>query len=113
MEMVQCPTDGLTVCHHQLKTVQTIKVCRIEHAFHHSMYRNRGDTESAATMGGGNHHISSGFRICVVNQNPKNISLCHSAHAWTTREESFHRSWFRSWISRRIAMLSNCSSYPG
>src|SRR6476469_5521442 len=111
--MVQCPTHWLTVCYHQLKTVQPVKVCWIEHAFHDSMYGNCRDTERAATMGGGNHHVSSGFRICVVNQDSKDISLCHRTHAWTTREESFHRSWFRSWISRRMAMLSNCSSYPG
>src|SRR5579864_5867746 len=110
--MIQRPAHRLTVCHHQLKAIQAIEVRGIEDAFHHSMYGDSGNAERTATMRCMNHHVSSGFRICVINQDPEDISLFHRTHAWTTREESFHRSLFRSWISRRMAWLSNCNAYP-
>src|ERR1051325_6481808 len=111
--MVQGPAHGLAVCYHKFKAVESIKVSGIEHTFHHPVYGNGRNAERAATMRGGNHHISRSFQICVVDEDPENISLFHRTHAWTTRDESFHRRWFRSWISRRIARLSNCNAYPG
>src|SRR6185437_7013906 len=111
--MVQGPTHRLTIRYHEFKTVQTIEVCWIEYAFHDSVDGDGRNTKRAAAMRCLNYHVSGGLRICIVNQNPENISLFHRTHAWTTREESFHRSWFWSWISRRIARLLNWSTYPG
>src|SRR3954467_1133859 len=113
MKMVEGPANRLPIRYHSFEIIESIKVCRIEYAFHDSMHGDGRYAERATTMRSGNHHVSRGFQVCVVDEDSENISLFHRTHAVTTRDETFHRSWFWSWISRRIARLSNCKAYPG